>query len=111
MLSIIESVTSKITCAQSKMDSFLNGKTPTIEEIVEDAIVTEEANKKSITLEIDDDYFINSKSRLALLNPKCPIHGDKYITENGWTSNKLDTITGDKIEIKEFQTISKFQKA
>lgn len=99
MLSIIESLTSKITCAQSKMDSFLNGKTPTIEEIVEDAIVTEKANKKSITLEIDDNYFMNSKNRLALLNPKCPIHGDKHITENGWTSNKLDTITGDKIKI------------
>jgi len=53
-----------------------------------------EAKNKSIKIEVEDEYIINSKGRLTLLNPKCPIHGDRHITENCWTSNQLETIMG-----------------
>ena len=99
MSSIISSMTSKIKFAQSRINCFLNGKIPTIEDIVEDTVIINEAKNKSIKIEVDDEYIINSKGRLTLLNPKCPIHRDRHITENGWTSNQLETITGDKIKI------------
>ncbi len=98
-MSIIDTLSSKIISVQSKIEHFLGGKSPTIEQIVEETIIIENKNKNSTTLEIDGDYHINSKGRLALVKPECPIHGTRYMTENGWTSNKLDMITGEKIKI------------
>ncbi len=36
---------------------------------------------------------------MALKHPASAIHGTKYITKNGWTRNKLELITGDKLDI------------
>ena len=101
MLNIIDSLNTKVKAAQSQLNNFLDGTIPTIREIVENTILVKnpDQNKKSTTLEIDGDYEINSKGRLALHEPACPIHGTKYITKNGWTQNILETITGDKIKI------------
>jgi hypothetical protein len=101
MINIIYSLNTKVKAAQSVFSNFVDGKIPTISDIVENTILVNnpDQNKKSTTLEIDSDCQINAKGRLALLNPACPIHGTEYITENGWTSNILETITGDKAKI------------
>jgi len=101
MMNIIDSLNTKVKAAQSVFSNFVDGKIPTISDIVENTILVKNPyqNKKSTTLEIDGDCQINAKGRLALLNPTCPIHGTKYITENGWTSNIFETITGDKVKI------------
>lgn len=98
-MSILSTLSSKIKSAQSKIEHFLGGKTPTIQQIVEETVLIEDKNKKSTTLEIEGDYSINSKGRLELQNPECPVHGSGYMVKNGWTTNTLYTITGDKIKI------------
>lgn len=98
VMSIISVLSSKVKAAQTKIEHFLNGR-PTIEHILEETIEVKDEKKESRTIEIDGEYEINSKGRLALMNPACPIHGNQYITKNGWTRNTLELITGNKILI------------
>jgi len=100
VMSLISVLSSKVKAAQAKLGDFINGR-PTIEQILEATIkieVKEEKTEPKI-LEIDGDYEINSKGRLALMKPACLIHGDQHITKNGWTENTLELINGDKIKI------------
>ena len=95
---MIKILTDKIKAAQSRIHHFLNGGTPTVEEIAEDIFV-EENTHESKTIKVSGDYEINEKGRLALLNPSCPEHGPNHITLNGWTSTTLKPITGETIQI------------
>ncbi len=97
-MSIIESLSDRVKSVQSKLEHYINGK-PTIQIMVEETLKIEREKTKSITIEMDGDYEINSDGRLALKNPACQIHGTLYITKNGWTKNTLEIITGDKIKI------------
>ena len=97
-MSLIESLTSRIKSVQSKLVHYIDGR-PTIQILVEETLKIEGEKTKSSTIEMDGDYEINSDGRLALKNPICPIHGNQYITKNGWTKNTLEIITGDKIKI------------
>ena len=97
-MSIIDVLSSKVKAVQTKIEHFLNGR-PTIEMIVEESIKVNEEETESKTLEIDGEYEINSKGRLAMIYPECPIHGNKHMTKNGWTSNTLELITGNKLNI------------
>ena len=97
-MSIIDVLSSKVNAVQTKIEHFIDG-IPTIQRIVEETIKVEENKTKPKTIEIDGEYEINSQERLALKHPACAIHGTKYITKNGWTRNKLELITGDKIDI------------
>ena len=97
-MSILSVLSSKVKSAQSKIEHFLNGR-PTIEQILEETIKVKEEKTESKIIEIDGDYEINSKDRLALKKPGCPIHGTQHITKNGWTKNILELITGDKLKI------------
>lgn len=98
-MSVVDILSAKIKSVQTKIEHYAKGRTPTKEDVVEETLGIKNENKKSTTLEVDADYLINAKGRLALLHPECPVHGTKYIKENGWTSNKLELITGDKIKI------------
>ncbi len=97
-MSLIESLTSRIKSVQSKLEHYIDGR-PTIQIMVEETLKIEGEKTKSSTVEMDGDYEIYSDGRLALKNPICPIHGNQYITKNGWTKNTLEIITGDKIKI------------
>lgn len=97
-MSIIDVLTSKIKSVQSKLEHYIDGK-PTIQIMVEETLKIEGEKTKSSTIEMDGDYEINSDGRLALKKPACPIHGNQYITRNGWTKNILEIIIGDKIKI------------
>lgn len=97
-MSIIDILSSKVKAVQTKIEHFIEGR-PTIQRIVEETIKVEENKTKPKIIEIDGEYEITPQGRLALKHPACLIHGNQYITKNGWTRNTLELITGEKIKI------------
>jgi hypothetical protein len=97
-MTILNALTSKVKAVQSKIEHFIGGR-PSIQMIVEELLKINEDKIEPTTIEMDGDFEITTEGRLALMDPACPIHGNQYITKNGWTRNTLALITGQKIKI------------